>query len=123
MVDDLKLATVPPSEWRTMAKISYIEHNGTTHTIDVASGQSVMRGALNQGVPGIDADCGGACACATCLVYIDPAWSARVGIMSEMEEAMLEFAENSGPTARLSCQIDVNDTIDGLIVRMPERQM
>ena len=105
-----------------MAKITYIEHDGGEHTIDVKTGLSVMEGAVKNDVPGIDADCGGACACATCHVYVDPAWLARTGERSAMEESMLDFADNVEPNSRLSCQIKVTDTLDGLIVRMPESQ-
>ena len=105
-----------------MAKITYIEHNGTSHTIDVRNGLSVMEGAVKNNIPGIDADCGGACACATCHVYVDPAWQAAVGDRTDMEESMLDFAENVEPNSRLSCQIKVTDALDGLVVRMPESQ-
>jgi ferredoxin, 2Fe-2S len=105
-----------------MAKITYIEFSGAEHTLDVKSGLSVMEGAIKNNVPGIDADCGGACACATCHVYVDPAWIEKTGVASEMEQSMLEFAENVEPNSRLSCQIKVGDTLDGLVVRMPESQ-
>jgi len=105
-----------------MAKITYIEHNGTEHVIDVKPGQSVMEGAVKHNVPGIDADCGGACACATCHVYVDEAWTALTGKAEAMEESMLDFAENVEPNSRLSCQIKVTDALDGLIVRLPESQ-
>jgi 2Fe-2S ferredoxin len=105
-----------------MAKITYIEHGGAEHVIDVKSGLSVMEGAVKNNIPGIDADCGGACACATCHVYVDDAWSEKTGKPSAMEESMLDFAENVEPTSRLSCQIKVTDALDGLIVRMPESQ-
>jgi len=105
-----------------MAKITYIEHGGAEHVIDVKSGLSVMEGAVKNNIPGIDADCGGACACATCHVYVDEAWSEQTGKPSAMEESMLDFAENVTPTSRLSCQIKVTDLLDGLIVRMPESQ-
>jgi 2Fe-2S ferredoxin len=105
-----------------MAKITYIEHGGAEHVIDVKSGLSVMEGAVKNNIPGIDADCGGACACATCHVYVDEAWSEKTGKPSAMEESMLDFAENVEPTSRLSCQIKVTDLLDGLIVRMPESQ-
>jgi 2Fe-2S ferredoxin len=105
-----------------MPKITYIEHNGASHVIDVKSGLSVMEGAVKNNIPGIDADCGGACACATCHVYVDPAWAAKTGAKSAMEESMLDFAENVEETSRLSCQIKVTDQLDGLIVRMPESQ-
>ena len=105
-----------------MAKITYIEHNGTEHVIDVANGLSVMEGAVNNMVPGIDADCGGACACATCHCYVDEAWLAKTGEIGDMEETMLDFAEGRHENSRLSCQIKVSDELDGLIVRLPESQ-
>ena len=105
-----------------MAKITYIQHSGAEDTIDVASGLSVMEGAVKNNVPGIDADCGGAAACATCHVYVDEAWLDRTGARTAMEEAMLEFAEAVEPNSRLACQIRVSDVLDGLIVRLPENQ-
>jgi 2Fe-2S ferredoxin len=105
-----------------MPKITYIEHNGTEHALEVKNGLSVMEGAVKNNVPGIDADCGGACACATCHVYVDAAWIDKVGSKSAMEESMLDFAENVESNSRLSCQIKVADTLDGLVVRMPESQ-
>ena len=105
-----------------MAKITYIEHDGTEHALDVKNGLSVMEGAVKNNVPGIDADCGGACACATCHVYVDEAWIDKVGTKSAMEESMLDFAENVQDNSRLSCQIKVSDELDGLVVRMPESQ-
>ena len=105
-----------------MAKITYIEHDGTEHVVDVKSGMSVMEGAIKHNVPGIDADCGGACACATCHVYVDEAFQAETGRASAMEESMLDFAENVEPNSRLSCQIKVSDALDGLTVRTPENQ-
>jgi ferredoxin, 2Fe-2S len=105
-----------------MARITYIEHDGTEHLIEVKNGLSVMEGAVKNNIPGIDADCGGACACATCHVYVDEAWKDKIGTPSAMEESMLDFAENVEPTSRLSCQIKVGDDVDGLIVRMPESQ-
>jgi 2Fe-2S ferredoxin len=105
-----------------MPKITYIEHNGAEHALDVKNGLSVMEGAVKNNVPGIDADCGGACACATCHVYVDAAWADKVGSKSAMEESMLDFAENVEANSRLSCQIKVSDALDGLVVRMPESQ-
>ena len=105
-----------------MAKIRYIEHDGTEHTVEVKTGLSVMEGAIRNNVPGIDADCGGACACATCHVYVDEAWREATGSPSAMEESMLDFAEEVEPNSRLSCQIRVSDALDGLIVRLPENQ-
>ena len=105
-----------------MAKITYIENDGKAHIIEVKPGQSVMEGAVKNNIPGIDADCGGACACATCHVYVDDAWADKTGKASVMEESMLDFANDLQPTSRLSCQIIVSDGLDGLIVRMPENQ-
>ena len=105
-----------------MAKVTYVEHDGTEHTIEVKNGMSVMEGAIKNNVPGIDADCGGACACATCHVYVDEAWREKAGKASAMEESMLDFAEAVEPNSRLSCQIRVSDALDGLIVRLPANQ-
>ena len=105
-----------------MAKITYIQHDGTEHVVEVKPGLTVMEGAVKNNVPGIDADCGGACACATCHVYVDQAWKDKTGSPSVMEESMLDFAEGVDPTSRLSCQIKVTAELDGLIVRMPEHQ-
>jgi 2Fe-2S ferredoxin len=105
-----------------MAKITYIEFDGTEHPVEVRNGLSVMEGAVRNSVPGIDADCGGACACATCHVYVDPAWTEKTGTRSAMEDSMLDFAENVETNSRLSCQIKVSDALDGLVVRMPESQ-
>ncbi|MGB8363215.1 MAG: 2Fe-2S iron-sulfur cluster-binding protein [Rhizomicrobium sp.] len=105
-----------------MPKIKYIEATGKEHEVEVPVGWSVMEGAVKNLIPGIDADCGGACACATCHVYVDPAWEAKVAPKSEMEETMLDFAQDIEPTSRLSCQIKVTEELDGLIVRMPKSQ-
>jgi len=105
-----------------MAKITYIEHGGAEHVIEVKTGLSVMEGAVKNNIPGIDADCGGACACATCHVYVEAPWLEKTGDKSAMEESMLDFAENVEPNSRLSCQIKVTDDLDGLVVRMPESQ-
>jgi 2Fe-2S ferredoxin len=105
-----------------MPKITYIEHSGRTHTVDAVEGQSVMEAAVKHAVPGIDADCGGACACATCHVYVDSDWVRRVGGRSGMEQDMLDFANDVADNSRLSCQIKVSAALDGLIVRMPESQ-
>ena len=105
-----------------MAKITYIEFNGTEHTVDVRTNFTVMEGAVKNNVPGIDADCGGACACATCHVYVDEAWREKTGTASAMEESMLDFAEGVQENSRLSCQIKVSDALDGLVVTMPESQ-
>jgi 2Fe-2S ferredoxin len=105
-----------------MAKITYIEFDGTEHVVDVKNGLSVMEGAVKNNIPGIDADCGGACACATCHVYVEPEWLDKTGDKSAMEESMLDFAESVEPNSRLSCQIRVSDELDGLVVKMPESQ-
>jgi 2Fe-2S ferredoxin len=105
-----------------MPKITYIEHSGTEHVIDAPAGQTVMEAAVKNAVPGIDADCGGACACATCHVYVDDAWAAKTGKASSMEESMLDFASEVEPTSRLSCQIKISDELDGLVVRLPKSQ-
>lgn len=105
-----------------MPKITFVEFNGKEHVVDVKSGLSVMEGAIKHNIPGIDADCGGACACATCHVYVDDAWTDKTGAASVMEESMLDFAENVQPNSRLSCQIKITDAMDGLTVRMPESQ-
>ena len=105
-----------------MAKITYIQFDGTETVIDVKPGLTVMEGAVKNNVRGIDADCGGACACATCHVYVDEAWRGKTGEKSAMEESMLDFAENVQDNSRLSCQIKMTDALDGLIVRMPSSQ-
>lgn len=105
-----------------MAKITYIEHNGTVHSVDVAEGTSVMEGAVQNGIPGIDGDCGGACACATCHVHVHPDWLSKVGEQNDLEKDMLEFSEGVSPNSRLSCQIAVSPALDGLVVHMPESQ-
>ncbi|MEL6365656.1 MAG: 2Fe-2S iron-sulfur cluster-binding protein [Pseudomonadota bacterium] len=105
-----------------MAKITYIEHSGEEHVVEAQNGMSVMETALKHSVPGIDADCGGACACATCHVYVDEAWRQKVGEASTMEASMLDFAHDAKENSRLSCQIKVSDDLDGLVVRLPEFQ-
>ena len=105
-----------------MAKITYVEFSGTEHVVDVKPGLTAMEGAVKNNVPGIDADCGGACACATCHVYVDPVWSGKTGAPSPMEESMLDLPEGLEQNSRLSCQIKVTEALDGLVVRMPESQ-
>mgnify|MGYP003468095039 CR=1 FL=1 len=105
-----------------MAKITYIEHDGTEHVVEVKNGLSVMEGAVKNNLPGIDADCGGACACATCHVYVDPAWQAKTGKAQEMEEDMLDFAFDVRPQSRLACQLRVSPALEGLVVQAPARQ-
>jgi 2Fe-2S ferredoxin len=105
-----------------MPKITYIEHDGTERTVDAEIGATVMETAIRNSVPGIVAECGGACSCATCHVHVDEAWSEKVGPPSPMEEDMLDFAFDVKPTSRLSCQIKVTEELDGLIVRTPSQQ-
>ena len=107
-----------------MPKVTYIEHNGSEHVMQVPIGKTVMQGAVENNVPGIDADCGGECACATCHVYIDAAWLGVVGLPKpgSQEASMLSFAALAQPNSRLSCQIEVSEALDGLIVRLPEGQ-
>lgn len=106
-----------------MARITYIEFNGTAHEVEVANGLTVMEGARDNNIPGIEAACGGACSCSTCHVYVDPAWVGRLPEKDEIEEDMLDFAFEPDPeTSRLTCQLTVTDELDGLIVRMPEEQ-
>ena len=105
-----------------MAKIIYIEDSGARREIEVAEGLSVMEGAVKNMVPGIDADCGGACACGTCQVYIDAAWLDRLPPREAMENDMIEFANDVKPNSRLSCQLKVTAALDGLIVTTPPQQ-
>ena len=105
-----------------MAKITYIAADGTRYEVEAENGSTVMENAIRNAIPGILAECGGACACATCHVYVDEAWAAKTGSPSPMEEDMLDFAFDVRPTSRLSCQIKVSDELDGLIVTVPERQ-
>jgi len=105
-----------------MAKITFIQHDGSEQSYDGKTGLSVMEVAVKNNVPGIDADCGGACACATCHVDVDAAWLAKTGDKTAMEESMLDFAEGVEPNSRLACQIKVSDALDGLVVRLPESQ-
>ncbi|HVU19105.1 MAG TPA: 2Fe-2S iron-sulfur cluster-binding protein [Rhizomicrobium sp.] len=105
-----------------MPKIKYIEHNGKEHDVDVPEGWTVMEGAVKNLIPGIDADCGGACACATCHVYVDQAFMDKMPPKSDMEETMLDFAQELEPNSRLSCQIKVTPELDGLTVRTPKSQ-
>ena len=105
-----------------MAKITYIESSGTTHVAEVAPGVSVMKGAVEHGIPGILAECGGNCACGTCRIYVDEAWRPITGEASEIEEETLDVRDDPRPGKRLACQITVTDELDGLVVRMPKSQ-
>lgn len=106
-----------------MAKITYIEFNGKEHVIDVPTGSSVMEGAIQNNVRGIIAECGGVCSCATCHVHVDDAWVAKLPSKNEEEEGMLDAVVELKPNSRLSCQIKVTEDLDGLVVRMPEKQV
>jgi 2Fe-2S ferredoxin len=105
-----------------MAKITFITHDGARHEVEAQNGMSVMEAAIKNMVPGIDADCGGACACATCHVFVEPEGRDKTGERSEMEEDMLDFAYDVRDSSRLSCQIKVRDELDGLTVKVPEKQ-
>lgn len=106
-----------------MTKIIFVSADGASRTeVEADNGSSVMEAAIRNGIPGIDAECGGACACATCHVYVDGDWTETVGGADAMEEDMLDFAYEVQPNSRLSCQIRVSDEIDGLVVKVPERQ-
>jgi 2Fe-2S ferredoxin len=105
-----------------MPKITFIEHDGTTHTVDAEIGATVMETAIKNGVTGIVAECGGACSCATCMVYVDEGWLDRLVPRSPGEEDMLDFAYEAKPTSRLSCQIKVEPSLDGLVVHTPAYQ-
>ena len=105
-----------------MAKIIYIEHNGTNHTVDVQNGLTVMEGAVQNNIPGIDADCGGSMACATCHVYVKEDWFDKINKKNEGEDDMLDQAYEPKKNSRLSCQIIVSDDLDGLVVYIQEKQ-
>jgi len=106
-----------------MGNITFIEHNGTQHTVDFEEGKSLMETAMDNGIPGIDADCGGACACGTCHVIVDNNWIATTGSSTEDENQMLDLNPEKVDTSRLSCQISLSETMGGLVVRLPEFQM
>ena len=105
-----------------MPTIVYVEANGTEHEVNVPAGTSLMQGAVNHLVPGIEGDCGGLCACGTCHVYIADAWRSLCGETDELEQGMLEFAYDVNDSSRLSCQIDVTEEMEGMRVQMPARQ-
>jgi ferredoxin, 2Fe-2S len=105
-----------------MAKITYIDSSGTARTVEGEIGSTVMETAIKNSIPGIEAECGGACSCSTCHVYVEREWQEVTGEPAPMEEDMLDFAFDVRPNSRLSCQIKVRDDLDGLVVRTPERQ-
>jgi len=106
-----------------MPKIIYIEHSGKSHTLEVANGLSVMEGAVQNNIPGIDADCGGSMACATCHVYVKEEWFNKLPKKEDGEEDMLDMAFETKKNSRLSCQLMVSDQLDGLVVNLPEKQV
>ena len=105
-----------------MPKITYIEHNGKSHEVEIANGLSVMEGAVQNNIPGIDADCGGSCACATCHVYVDEKWFIKLPKKDSAEEDMLDMAYEPKKFSRLSCQLTVTNELNGLVVKMPSKQ-
>jgi len=105
-----------------MPKIIFIDHEGTSRDVDAKTGQSVMEAAVANMIPGIDADCGGACACATCHVYVGKGFMDKLKPRDDMEESMLDFAEGVQETSRLSCQILMSDDLDGIEIKTPESQ-
>ena len=105
-----------------MPKITFVEHNGTQHTVEAESGKSVMQAAMDSLVPGIDADCGGECSCATCHVMVNADWLAKVGAPNDAEDSMLDLNPERAENSRLSCQLTISDDLDGLIVDLPEFQ-
>ena len=106
-----------------MAKVTYIEHSGQKHEIEVANGLTVMEGAVQNDIPGIDADCGGSMACATCHVYVNDEWYNKLDEKTEGEDDMIDQAYDPKKNSRLSCQITVSEKIEGLVVRLPEKQV
>ena len=105
-----------------MAKITYVEHSGKPHTIQVQNGLTVMEGAVQNNIPGIDADCGGSMACATCHVYVKKEWFNKLPKKEDGEEDMLDMAYEPSKFSRLSCQLTVSDELEGLVVNLPEKQ-
>jgi len=112
----------PGAERAAMAKIKFIQPDGTEQIVEAENGLTVMEAAKMNDVPGIEAECGGACACATCHVYVDEAWRDKTGARESMEEDMLDFAFNVRDESRLCCQVTVSDALDGLVLRVPEKQ-
>ncbi len=105
-----------------MPRIIYIDHAGTSRDVETKAGTSIMEAAVQNMIPGIDADCGGACACATCHVYVAEGWLEKLKDKDDMEDSMLDFAEGVQDNSRLSCQILMNDGLDGITVTTPESQ-
>jgi ferredoxin, 2Fe-2S len=105
-----------------MGQVTFVEHDGARHAIELSDDLSIMEGAVQNGVPGIDADCGGQCACATCHVHVDAGWLERVGPPNAAEDEMLNLAPERDGRSRLSCQVFMRAELDGLIVHVPESQ-
>jgi 2Fe-2S ferredoxin len=105
-----------------MPKVTFIEHDGAVHAIEATSGQSLMQIAMSNRVPGIIADCGGSCSCATCHVYVDAEWAAKLPPATAVEKEMIDCALHVQETSRLSCQIELNESLDGIVIRLPESQ-
>ena len=105
-----------------MVKVVFVEHQGNQHEVNACKGESLMEAAVSNDVPGIDADCGGNCACGTCHVFVNADWLSKVGQRSEMENLMLEYAENLKSNSRLSCQIEISEELEGLTVELPKEQ-
>jgi|TARA_B110000037_G_scaffold222807_1_gene299699 2Fe-2S ferredoxin len=105
-----------------MAKIKFVQHDGTEIEVDAEIGASIMNAAVDNGVAGIDADCGGECSCATCHVIIDPAWAGKLGAISDQESSMLDLNPDREERSRLSCQLPMTEALDGMIVNLPEFQ-
>jgi 2Fe-2S ferredoxin len=105
-----------------MPKVTYVEFTGDQHVLDIQPGLSVMEGAVNNNVRGIIAECRGACSCATCHVYVDPAWVSKTGEKNDTEASMLDCVCDPQPNSRLSCQIKVTEQLEGLVVHLPEKQ-
>ena len=106
-----------------MGSITFIEHDGTEHVADIEEGKSLMQAAMDNGVPGIDADCGGSCACGTCHVIVETQWFDKTGTADETEQQMLDLTPEKAETSRLSCQVELSEAMDGMVVRLPEFQM
>ena len=106
-----------------MSKITYIDNQGNSKTIDVENGLTVMEGAIQNDIPGIDADCGGSMACATCHVYVEEKWLSKLPKVEEAEVDMIDMAFEPKKNSRLSCQLMISDQLDGLVVNLPEKQV
>jgi 2Fe-2S ferredoxin len=104
-------------------RITIIQFDGAEQSIDASTGKSLMQNVMDNGIPGIDADCGGECACGTCHCFVDDSWLDRTGQASELEDAMLGMRPDRAPNSRLACQISIDDSLDGMVVRLPEFQM